>query len=188
MRAEPRKSLPALKHAGFSSTTILPGESASEFERLHQALIAELNPDGSLEDEIVLSIAHYLWRQKNLGIFLNAERAQQRVNKIRDALVGSLTGVASKSEEPREFEKTFKRRWQAAEDQAREELGEFYDLAEMGEDATLEGLAKRLAIQERLDAAIDRCLRRLLFVRGLKSLPSPPNRAPQQRLSGPSSD
>ena len=30
----------ALKHAGFSATTILPGESAAEFEKLHEALVS----------------------------------------------------------------------------------------------------------------------------------------------------
>ena len=181
------KKPPALKHAGFSSRTILPGESASEFEEFHRALIAELNPEGALEAEIILALAHYLWRQKNLGIFSSAERAQRRISKIRDALMANLTGATSKSKEMEDFEEAFQKKWRSAENQAREELGEFYDLGEMGEDATLEGLAKQLAIQERLDAAIDRCLKRLLFVRGLKSLSSAPNPVPRQRLSGPRS-
>jgi hypothetical protein len=179
-------SLPsAIKHGGFSATTILPGESASEFEQQHREVIAELNLEGALENEIGLSLAHLLWRKKNLPIFSKAERARQRVNEIRDALLRSLNGALSKSDETDDFEEGFKKKWRAAESQAREELGESYDLVEMGEDATLEGLAKQLAIQERLDMAIDRCVRRLLFVRGLKSLSIEPNPNSRQRLSGP---
>jgi hypothetical protein len=180
MSDQKRKRPPALKHAGFSATTILPGESASEFEELHQALIAELNPDGPLEDAIILSIAHYLWRQKNLGIFSRVEHAQQRVSEIRGALLARLTGIPSKSEEPADFEETIKKQLQAAEGRTREELGDVYDLAEMGEDATLEGLARQLAIRERLDAAIDRCLKRLLLVRGVKTFSTLPNPTPQK--------
>ena len=42
-----------------------------------------------------------------------------------------------------------------------------YDLRKM---ATLEGLIRELDVEERLDAVIDKCLKRFLFVRGLKSL------------------
>ena len=41
---------------------------------------------------------------------------------------------------------------------------------ENGEITTMEQLMSVLAIEERLDSMIDRCLKRLLFVRGLKSL------------------
>jgi hypothetical protein len=34
----------ALKHAGFSAATLIPGESAAEFEKLHQALVSEFRP------------------------------------------------------------------------------------------------------------------------------------------------
>jgi hypothetical protein len=36
MPARVNKVHPALKHAGYSTTTILPGESAAEFEKLHR--------------------------------------------------------------------------------------------------------------------------------------------------------
>jgi hypothetical protein len=59
---------------------------------------------------------------------------------------------------------------QAAEDQAREDLGANYELAEIGEVATVDRLLQGLAVEERVDAMIDKCLNRLLFLRGLKSL------------------
>ena len=59
----------ALKHAGYSATSILPGESAAELETLHQALVAEFRPNGALERETVASLAHLLWRKKNIVLF-----------------------------------------------------------------------------------------------------------------------
>jgi hypothetical protein len=38
---------PALKHAGYSATTLLPGEDPAAFEKLHRALIHEFAPVGT---------------------------------------------------------------------------------------------------------------------------------------------
>ena len=38
---------PALKHGGYSTTTLLPGENRSEFEKLHEDLITEFRPNGA---------------------------------------------------------------------------------------------------------------------------------------------
>jgi hypothetical protein len=40
------------------------------------------------------------------------------------------------------------------------ELGDAYELAEMGEKATIEGLMKVLGVQDRLEAMFDKCLKR----------------------------
>ena len=66
---------PALKHAGYSATTLLPGEDAAAFEKLHRAVIAEYNPVGALEDDIVADIARLTWRKQNLATFRVAELA-----------------------------------------------------------------------------------------------------------------
>jgi hypothetical protein len=166
-----KKTPPALKHAGFSSTSVLPGEDATEFEKLRRAIIAELALDGAFENETGHSLVHLLWRRENLAIFGIAQRAQQRMGQIRDALLPRLNSDAEKSGAA-EFEEIFQKKWQAAEAQARQEFGEHYGLVELGDEATFEGLAKQLAILERLDSMIDRCLKRLLLIRGLKSLPT----------------
>jgi hypothetical protein len=80
-------------------------------------------------------------------------------------------------------DETFTEQWNAAENQVREELGELYSLVEMGDEATLEGLDRSLAIQERLDSMIDKCLKRLLFVRGLKSISTASSSPPRERLA-----
>jgi hypothetical protein len=175
---------PALKHGAYSATSILPGESAAEFQKLHQELISEFAPNGVLEDEIVAAMAHYLWRKKNLPTFRTAEFAQRRMTQIRDAMVPGMD--MPKSDESVEFDRTFTEKWRAAETQARNELGEQYALVEMGEEATVDCLMKELEVQDRLDSMIDKCLKRLLFVRGLKSISSAPAPAPRPRIAGPS--
>ena len=44
---------PALKHAGYSSISVLPGENKAEFDKLHQDLVVELAANGALEADIV---------------------------------------------------------------------------------------------------------------------------------------
>src|SRR5262245_32469623 len=78
---------PALKHAGYSATTLLPGEDPAAFETLHRALIAEFTPVGALEENIVTDIARLTWRKQNLQTFRIAELAKERHQKIRSEKV-----------------------------------------------------------------------------------------------------
>jgi hypothetical protein len=179
-----KKRHPALKHAGYSATDILPGESADEFGKLHQELICELTPNGALEDEILAAMAHLLWRRKNLAIFRIAECAQQHMAQIRGAMVPAMDHAVQKSDVTVEFERTFNEKWHAAESQGRKELGELFALVEMGEEATVDRLMKDLEVQDRLDGMIDKCLKRLLFLRGLKSISNAPAAAPREPIAG----
>jgi hypothetical protein len=129
-----------LKHAGYSATTILPGESAIEFEKLHRQLISEWAPNGPLEENTIANMAHLLWRRKNLSTFRTADLARQRIKQLRSAMVvvdpvkSDEVGVSDESD------RAVIERWQASETQARHELGELYALVEMGEEATLDRL------------------------------------------------
>src|SRR5262249_36539419 len=78
---------PALKHAGYSATTLLPGEDPAAFEKLHRALIHELAPVGTLEEEIVADMARLTWRNQNLATFQTAEvgKKDQQKNNGREA-------------------------------------------------------------------------------------------------------
>ena len=182
---EIKKPHPALKHAGYSATSILPGESAAEFEKLRKGIISELTPNGALQQETVETIAHVAWRRRNLGTFRTAERAQQRMLQIWNAMIPMDDGMP-RSDKSDDFDKTFTDKWHAAESKAREELGELYGLAEMGEEATVDGLIRDLVVQERLDAMMDKCLKRLLFLKGLQSLTTESPPSPPPRLTGPS--
>ena len=53
---------------------------------------------------------------------------------------------------------------------------------EIGKTATVDCLMRDLEVQDRLDSMIGKCLKRLLFLRGLKSISSTSYSAPPQRL------
>jgi hypothetical protein len=69
MSARGKRIPPALKHGGYSATTLLPGEDPAGFKKFHDALIAELSPVGALEEDIVASIARLEWRKRHLATF-----------------------------------------------------------------------------------------------------------------------
>jgi hypothetical protein len=164
----------------FSATAILPGEDPTAFKELHQNIIAELAPVGALEDDIVWTIARLVWRKEHLATLRKGELALEHESRIQ----------AQKSR-PDELLEMREAAMQAADDQARKDLGANYELVEIGEVATVDRLLQDLAVVERLDAMINKCLKRLLFLRGLKSLrpgssspPLPPAPA-TPRISGP---
>ena len=169
MSVQVKKFRAALKHGALSATTILPGEDPTAFKKMHEDIIAELAPDGVLEDDIVWMIAHLVWRKKNLATPRIAELALEHESRIQiqKSRLADLLEMEDYSAERREVI------MQATEDQARKDLGANYELVEIGEVATVDRLLQDLAVVERLDAMIDKCLKRLLFLRGLKSLKPP---------------
>ena len=183
------RKYPALKHAAYATTALLPGESRAEFEKLHRELIKELQPDGPLEDDPVLTIAQILWRKQHLAKVRMAELALKHEEQItkryffraekylredgegagnqpygkdaeRDCHEGDSDEPQGNGSEP--IPSPF--------EEAKQELGKAYALVEMGQAATMDGLIRDLDIQRRLDARIESCMRRLLMVRGAKSM------------------
>ncbi len=69
-----------------------------------------------------------------------------------------------------------------ADRQAQSELGSALELVQIGDVATTDYLLDEISIIERLDGMIDRCLKRLLLVRGVKSLSS--SARPRQSSEG----
>ena len=174
-----KKLPPALKHAGYSSLALLPGESADEFEALRIDLIVEFAPAGAVEDDIVATLARYIWRKQNLASFQRAKEANDHFLEIRsekgadqefvllpDGFRSALDKGVVKARSPEEV----KAAEQAAVEQARKDLGWRMEFFEIGDTPTIYRLMKELDVEERLDAMIDRQLKRLLFVRGLKSI------------------
>jgi hypothetical protein len=180
-----KKRHPALKHGAYSSTAVLPGEDPAEFEKLYQALIAEWAPTGALEEDIVADIARLVWRKQNLATFSLAKglrkvwdelESEKIYEKFPDTTNVSRWIRASDSERDKFNEAIF-----AARDQMREKLGESaFGLVEIGDPATFKQLLRDLEIEERLGALIDKCLKRLLHVRGLKSLQPASSSPPSQ--------
>jgi hypothetical protein len=55
-------SMNSLKHGLTARTVVLRGENQADFDRLHEQLLAEHAPAGTLETELVAEIAACLWR------------------------------------------------------------------------------------------------------------------------------
>jgi hypothetical protein len=175
---------PALKHAGYSATTLLPGEDPAAFEKLHRALIHEFAPLGTLEEEIVADMARLTWRKQNLATFRIAQLAQKRHDEINAEKVPTLDFCAD-DEDYLALREARREGYQAAKEQAQQELGDTYELIDIGEPATIKGLMDELDIKERLDSLISKCLKQLLMVRGVKSLSAAPSSVPMPQISGP---
>jgi hypothetical protein len=176
-----KKIHPALKHAGYSATTLLPGEDKAAFEKLHRALIAEFALVGALEEDIGADLARLIWRKQNLATFRTAELACARREKIHDETVPRVQFRIPGDVDPDEKEEARR----AADEQARQELGDIHQLIDIGEPATIDGLMKELDIKERLDGMINRCLKQLLMVRGIKSLSSGTSSAAAPQIARP---
>src|SRR5271166_4539327 len=65
----------ALRHGVLSRYTVLPWESADEYQTLVAALVAEHAPQGPTEEHLVEELAGILWRKRRLRL---AEAAAHR--------------------------------------------------------------------------------------------------------------
>jgi hypothetical protein len=189
MPARVNKVHPALKHAGYSASTILPGESAAEFEKLHRDLIAEFSPNGRYEEHLIASMAQVAWRLQNLEIFRIVQRARARLQQlINEKAPPDPFFPSFAPEDPAvraAYQAAYKEATRAAEQQTRKEFDDVYELVEMGEDANIEALERELEVKERLEAMLEKCLKRLLFARGVKSISVAPASSAPRRVAGP---
>jgi hypothetical protein len=190
VRVRLKKLYPALKHGGYSATGLLPGEDPAAFEKLHRDLISELCPDGPLQEDTVFDIARLMWRKQNLGTFRVAEAARERASAISSEMVPSTTppidpyiNQFSDWSPPDPADREAAK--EAAEAQARKELGENYKFVEMGDLATATQMLADLEVEERLNAMIDKLLKRLWMLQASKSLSSTASSTTLPRLSGP---
>ena len=178
MSIQVKKLHAALKHGAYSATAVLPGEDLEAFKKLHQECIAHYPPVGPLEDDVVATMARLLWRKQNLATFRLAELALEYEGAIRKEKLPTPLEIGEFGVLPGRREAAL----QATEDQARKELGDRYALVEIGATATVDRLLQDLVIEERLDARIDACIKRLLHLRGLRSLSTAPSSPPLQPL------
>jgi hypothetical protein len=134
------KNHPALKHGGYSTTTVLPTESVAEFEKLHKDLISELVPNGALADDIVATITRMVWRKRNPLTFQIAEAARFKYEVI---MRREFSRMLPDQTPPPEFQgevysEADAEKFNAIYDVARKELGDdAYTLANVGETAQL---------------------------------------------------
>jgi hypothetical protein len=160
----------ALKHGGYSATGLLPGENRAAFEKLHRDLINEFSPDGISEHQIVENMARYIWRMQNLETFRAAKRAWDRYYAIQsEYFVEPELGLLNVPQVQMDPEQRAELR-RIVQDRAQKELGGYYELTQVGRAATFDGLEEELAIEERLQAMFEKCVKQFLHVKGVKSV------------------
>jgi hypothetical protein len=195
---------PAIKHGGYSGMSLLPGEDPAEFKKQHGELIAEYAPTGQHEHEIVETMARLMWRKRCLWSYGLAEFARQRYSAIKleqERSQANRTSTSGLSQEERvqkaaaesdlvnlwaklhqhpQYQRLTERN-KLEEEHIQRELGAVdLELAKMRHVATTGYLMHELSIIDRIDGMIDRCLKRLLLVRGLKSISSSVSAAPNR--------
>jgi hypothetical protein len=165
----------ALKYGVYSTIGLLPGESPRKFKKHQKDVIDEFRPNGPVEHDIIMTIAGALWRKQNLATFQTAQLARFRYRQIVDEKLKDREMLSSHSQmfvHKDENQAALEEAWRAAQMQAYGQLG---DSCEYRDDdfGTIERLMKDLEVVERLDAVVDKCVKRLLMVRGVKALAPP---------------
>jgi hypothetical protein len=173
---------PALKHGAYSEATLLPGEDPAEFKELHRDLIAEFTPNGRIEEETVATIARLMWRRQNLARFEIGQLSYFLAEGFKKAALAEASKNANESQERRnskdddeliaEFEELIEADKRVAKAEGARKGEAEAEWFEITKAAALTRLMKELDVEERLDAMIDKSIKRLLFVRGLKSITS----------------
>ena len=117
-----------------------------------------------------------MWRKQNIATYRVAERARDRFNALQPPKSPRYALSEGNYEE-----------LCAKEDILQNELGESWELLEMGQASTIDYALKEAIIIDRLDAMIDRCVKRLILVRGFKSISSssPELASPKQSMALP---
>src|SRR5262249_10549629 len=135
--------------------------------------------------------ASCVWGNQNFGTFRFAElagggRQAIRADHVAAALAEKRGPIPVRYLSELELETAEREAAvQTADRQARKELGAVSELAEIGQTATGDGLLRELGAEVRSDAMIDKCLKRLLFLRGLKRLSGGSSSAPPQPIPKP---
>jgi hypothetical protein len=166
----------ALKHGIYSAIGLLPTEDPAEFEKFKLEIFDDYKPTGRSEIIIVEEIARLQWRLQHLSTYGVAMRARER----RSAIYSKLPSLGWSSPPLRGFEPEPESRSpeelealrKSVVKETRTELGPAIELVEIGEIATIEYLEKELGIRERLHRMIAQLEKRLLFLRGIKSISS----------------
>jgi hypothetical protein len=173
-RARVNKRDHALDQQDYSTIGLLPGESPVAFEELRKNLMIEFTPDGPLEADHVSTLARLLWRKQNLSTFRRAVWAREQRNRMireetaRRNIKDPMSLILQEAVMAREaYDAACQEATRAADEEARNELGKDFELIQ--DDLVTSGrLMAELDVEERLDAAIDQCLKRLRALKNLK--------------------
>jgi hypothetical protein len=161
-----RRPRNAWKHGGYSNLGVLPGESAQVFKRLHQSLIDELEPSGPTEYDAVLSLAKSMWRKSRLAIYAQIAEPGTKADFV-DPLQPAFDAFAAVlKDDPRPTPPE----WLAMAKDLSADRDQKLQLAKLGEQITPEKLIEEIELAGRLDARIDRLLKRLFQLKAAKQM------------------
>jgi hypothetical protein len=62
---------------------LLPGEDPVAFQKFRDEILAEYQPVGRSEEDIVTNMADLMWRRQNLIMYRIAEYARRRETRIQ---------------------------------------------------------------------------------------------------------
>jgi hypothetical protein len=150
---------------------LLPGEDRAAFEELHRALVAEYSPVGVSEEDVVWTMTHIIWRKNHMRTVRAAKRAwdlYRRIESRHRAEMAEKMRMSSQGFSDEFPPKAREKLREAVEKEARQELGDDYKFIEAGED----GIIEQFEVISRLDSMLDVCVKRLLLIRGWKSVSS----------------
>ena len=169
-----------MRNGVYSMIAVLPGEDQSAYDRLHRDLVDELKPVGALEKDQVDTIARLTWRKRNVATLHIAMLAKRRMADASQQYTRSSFELALLDGALIPVETIA-----AAQENVRKEFSGIYDFEAVGAEVSLDTLARDLDVSERIDGLIDKCMKRLLFLRGLKSMSSGGPEQPTLRFVGP---
>ena len=185
--------------------TILPGEDARQFARLHEDVIEEWNPSGPTEHDAAFTIAKGIWLKARVQGFLLGKALACSLDPTHPAYdeVSALRGFCSLleiapdlldkrfdrlSEEvrrhleakvPREKFNSTSARAQAIQKEItsvllpaleRVEKPAEVCLSESAEIVSMEDFQHQVALEERIDAMIERATKRLIQSKAMKQM------------------
>jgi hypothetical protein len=197
MARKPGSKNNAITHGAYAKDLILPGESLREFNLKHRNLIEEWEPVGTLEEDTVLTLAKCLWQKSRADRFYLQELlwAQQHpdeelVNNAiwRAEVLGEIQTVEELNRikewlergVPRANFKDEKSWLESFKSQMLDKLVQLRlviifeiesDKFRAAKAAKVRDLiAKKIALDEKLDACIDKAIKRLAQLKTFKQL------------------
>jgi hypothetical protein len=175
MSQRPRP-LNAWKHGGYSNLGVLPGEDPREFDRLHKSLIDEWEPSGPTEHDAVLGMAKCMWRKSRLTIYAHAQAQKILATDFEDPLQDAWDAYAKVANEGR-FPSPSDESKRALEVEREDSVKQYVEqqiekqVAELDEQLiTPASLVKEIELEDRLDARIDRLVKRLFQLKTGKQM------------------
>jgi hypothetical protein len=182
----PFKMPSALSHGAYSSMAILRGENPEQYNRLFMGLVDEYMPEGTTELEAVMSLANMYWRKWRIQKAVSAQIIRWRMDPNHPIYDKSLDPLHAKAQCER-LKKLLEDSAKCSEAGSKEQKMELDALIEefgatMSNDHVLYPTAiaeqayvlecdlfkKELDQLERIEASIDRLIKRIYQIKGMK--------------------